>query len=61
MKNILYQDRSGIFGQWYQGEGKTIWNFKKEIELDMSEDQMLHALGELQKIKDEEKLKELGE
>lgn len=48
---VLYQDRSGIFGHWYLDEFNK-WKFKREIEVDTSEQDMLYLLSELKKIKE---------
>ena len=49
-KQVLYQDRSGVFGCWYL-IGKSEWSFKPEMDVDLSERDMKYLLSELDRIK----------
>jgi len=47
---VLYNDRSGMFGDWEYSDGE--WRFIKRIDVAMTEDDMEYALKELRIIKE---------
>ena len=50
--NVLYWDRSGVFGVWTKNEFGQ-WTFEQNIKVALSDEDMTYLLEELEKIKNE--------